>query len=142
MSITPASFNELTGKILGAAIEVHRTLGPGLLESVYAHCLARELAAHQIRFVAQQPVPIVYKGIELNEHYRVDFIVEEKVVVEVKAVAVMESVHKAQVLTYLRLTGCPIGLLINFNAARLMDGVKRLFNPAAGENGVGGGNGS
>ena len=124
-----ASFNSFTGDILGAAIEVHRTLGPGLLESTYAQCLHFELTARKLRYVSQHAIPIVYKGMPLDTSYRVDLIVEDCVVVEVKSVAALLGVHQAQILTYMKLTGCPVGLLINFNVARLMDGVKRVINP-------------
>ena len=124
-----ASYNALTGQILSAAIEVHRTLGPGLLESTYIPCLQFELTARNLRFVTQRSVPIVYKAMRLDAGYRLDLIVEDAVVVEVKSVATLLAVHQAQVVTYLRLTGCPAGLLINFNVPRLMDGVKRLLHP-------------
>jgi GxxExxY protein len=126
-----ASFNETTGEILAAAIEVHRTLGPGLLESIYSQCLQFELAARKLRYVTQHALPIVYKGKPLDASYRVDLIVEDCVVVEVKSVTVIQAVHQAQIMTYMRLTGCPAGLLINFNVAKLMDGVKRLVNSRA-----------
>ena len=112
------------------AIEVHRTLGPGLLESIYAPCLHAELAARQLRFVTQRAVQIVYKGMPLEASYRVDLIVED-LVVELKSTSALLPVHQAQVLTYLEITKCPAGLLINFNVPRLMDGVKRLINPRA-----------
>jgi GxxExxY protein len=123
-----ASFNPVTKEILAAAIEVHRTLGPGLLESTYSQCLQIELTSRRLQYVTQQTIPITYKGITLETGYRIDLIVEERVVVEVKSVAGILPVHKAQVLTYLALTGCPVGLLINFNAPTLMEGVKRLVN--------------
>ena len=123
--LTEAPFNTITGEILSAAIEVHRTLGPGLLESTYAPCLLFELNARKLRFVTQRAIPIVYKGMQLDASYRVDLIVEDVVVVEMKAVAALSPVHQAQVLTYMKLTDCPAGLLINFNVPRLMDGVKR-----------------
>jgi GxxExxY protein len=131
MSVELDNFNDLTHAILGAAIEVHRTLGPGLLESVYLKCLQWELATRGQRFVTQHAIPIVYKGAVLDVSYRVDLIVEDRIVVEVKAVATLLPVYQAQTLTYLRLTDCPAGLLINFNVPRLMDGVKRLINPKA-----------
>jgi len=131
MLIGDRRMNELTGAILASAIEVHRVLGPGLLESTYATCLQHELSARNIRFAQQLPVPLNYKNHRLESIYRVDLVVEELVVVEVKCLDAIAPVHKAQVLTYLRLTGCPGGLLINFNSARLMDGVKRLINPHA-----------
>src|SRR5262245_59699677 len=103
--------NEITGEILGAAIEVHRALGPGLLESAYLQCLQFELSARKMRYVSQQSIPIVYKTIALDASYRVDLIVEDRVVVEVKSVAALLPVHQAQVLTYMKLSGCPVGLL-------------------------------
>jgi GxxExxY protein len=124
-----APFNAVTGEILSAAIEVHRTLGPGLLESTYTPCLQFELHARKLRFVTQRVIPIVYKGMSLGTTYRVDLIVEDTVVVETKSVAALLKVHEAQVLTYMKLTDCPAGLLINFNVPRLMDGVKRLVRP-------------
>jgi GxxExxY protein len=131
--VDPSEFNEVTGKILGAAIEVHRTLGAGLLESIYASCLQFELTARNLRYIAQRVVPIVYKGMEVVEAcYRVDLIVEDLVVVEVKSIAALLPVHQSQLLTYMGLTECPAGLLINFNVPRLMDGVKRMINPRAG----------
>ena len=130
-----ASYNALTGQILSAAIEVHRTLGPGLLESTYIPCLQFELTARNLRFVTQRSVPIVYKAMRLDAGYRLDLIVEDAVVVEVKSVATLLAVHQAQVVTYLRLTGCPAGLLINFNVPRLMDGVKRVLHPRPANSG-------
>ena len=124
------ALNELTGNILAAAIDVHRELGPGLLESIYMECLENELKARGLRFVRQVTVPITYKGTRLRSSYRVDLIVEDKVVVEVKSVETLAPVCKAQVLTYMRVTGKTAGLLINFDVPRLMDGVKRLINPA------------
>jgi len=126
-----APFNAITGQIIGAAIEVHRILGPGLLESTYMPCLQFELAARQLRLVVQRAVPVVYKGIALDTSYRVDLIVEDLVVVELKSVDRLLPVHQAQVLTYMGLTGCPAGLLINFNVPKLTDGVRRLINPRA-----------
>ena len=131
MAVDASIFNGVTHEILGAAIEVHRNLGPGLLESTYLPCLRYELAARRLRFVPQPAIPIVYKGIPLDASYRIDLIVEDLVVVEVKSVAGLTPVFDAQLLTYLHLTGCPAGLLINFNVPRLMDGVKRLINPRA-----------
>jgi len=121
--------NPITRDIIGAAIEVHRVLGPGLLESAYMRSLQFELANRNLRFVTQMVIPMAYKGIDLGTSYRVDLIVEDRIVVEVKTVETVLPVHKAQVLTYLRLTACPLGLLINFNVAKLLDGVYRLVNP-------------
>jgi GxxExxY protein len=132
MRVEPSAFNDLTGQILGAAIEVHRALGPGLFESIYTSCLHFELSARNLRYVAQRAVPIVYKGMTVDARYRIDLIVEDRIVVEVKSVEALSSVHESQLLTYLALTECPAGLLINFNVRRLMDGVKRMLNSRAG----------
>jgi len=125
-----AIHNITTGEIIGAAIEVHRKLGPGLLESIYAGCLKRELQERNVRYASERLIPVVYKGVTLDFSYRVDLIVDDRVIVEVKSVATVLPVHEAQVLTYLKLTACPLGLLINFNEAKLIDGVHRLVNPA------------
>ena len=124
----PPALNGLTNRIIGAAIEVHRHLGPGLLESIYQACLARELASRRLSFVLQQPAPVVYKGVRLDAVYRLDVLVEGVVVVEIKSVESLSAVHVAQTLTYMRLAACPVGLLINFNVPRLIDGIKRLVN--------------
>jgi len=131
MAVDPSGFNDITRRILAGAIEVHRTIGPGLLESIYTPCLLAELTDRQLKFVTQRAVPIVYKGMPLECAYRIDLIVEERVVVELKSVNALLSVHQAQVLTYLQIANCPAGLLINFNVPRLMDGVKRRINPRA-----------
>jgi len=117
---------DLTEKIIGAAIEVHRALGPGLLESIYQTCLAHEMALRELRFEKEKPLPVEYKGIKREGGYRLDFVVEDKVVVELKAVDSIHDVHKAQLLTYLKLTGCKVGLLLNFNSAALKGGIERL----------------
>ena len=129
MSIDASAFNHVTGPIIASAIEVHRTLGPGLLESTYMPCLEYELAARKLRFVTHHAIPIVYKELKLGTNYYADLIVEDRIVVEVKSVAAVMPVHAAQTLTYLRLTNCPVGLLINFNVPRLVDGVQRVLNP-------------
>jgi GxxExxY protein len=116
---------DLTGKIIGAAIEVHKALGPGLLESVYQVCLSRELDLRGLRFEKEKALPIVYKGTALDLGVRLDFLVENLVVVELKSMDSLEKIHEAQLLTYLRLTGCKVGLLINFNVTMLKDGVVR-----------------
>ena len=123
-----APFNQLTGSIIAAAIEVHRIVGPGMLESTYMACLQYELSARKLRFVAQQTLPLVYKGMVLDASYRLDLVVEDTVVVEVKSVAALEPVHDAQVLTYINLSARPVGLLINFNVPQLVLGVKRFIN--------------
>ncbi len=117
---------ELTGQIIGAAIEVHRELGPGLLESVYQTCLARELALRKVPYEQEKSLPVEYKGTLLDCGYRLDFVVADKVIVELKAVDKVHPVHQAQLLTYLKLTGCKVGLLINFNVPILKNGIKRL----------------
>lgn len=106
----------LTEQIIGSAIEVHRELGPGLLESAYCRCLGREFDLRSIRYRREVDLPVVYKGVKLDCGYRMDFVIEEKVIVEVKAVDKLIPVHEAQLLTYLRLSGFNVGLLINFNA--------------------------
>jgi GxxExxY protein len=130
--LADASFNDITSEIIGAAIEVHRHLGPGLLESTYVPCLQFELSARKLRFLTGQAVPITYKGLALNTTYRIDLLVEDVVIVELKSVEHVLPVHQCQVLTYMSVTGCPAGLLINFNVAKLVDGVKRLINPRTG----------
>jgi GxxExxY protein len=117
---------ELTARIIGAAIEVHRHLGPGLLESVYETCLARELALQGIPFESQKQVLVHYKDVQVASDLRADFIVGGIVVVELKAVDCVLPIHRAQVLTYMRLTGCEVGLLINFNVEQLVKGVERF----------------
>jgi GxxExxY protein len=126
----PPYLNALTGQIIGAAIEVHRHLGPGLLESSYTRCLHHELRSRHIKFVEERAVPLAYKGLVLDASYRVDLLVEDAVIVELKCVEALASIHEAQLLTYLRLTNCPVGLLINFNVPKLIDGVKRRVNTA------------
>jgi GxxExxY protein len=118
--------NALSRLILGAAIEVHRHLGPGLLESAYEECLAYELALRDILVERQKLIPVVYKEVRLDCGFRADLLVGDRVVVEIKAVDRLMPVHDAQMLTYLKLTGCKLGLLLNFNVQKLRDGIKRL----------------
>ena len=118
--------NEVSQKIIGACIEVHRVLGPGLLESVYQNCLAKELSSMKVSFQKEVPKPVDYKGTLMDCGFRLDFIVEDKVIVELKAVEKIHPVHKVQVLTYLKITGCKLGLLINFNTPVLKDGIERI----------------
>jgi len=118
--------NKLTQETIGAAIEVHRALGPGLLESAYEECLCRELTIRNISFEHQKPLPLEYKGFKLECGYRIDLLVAGTVVVEVKAVEVLLPIHEAQLLTYLKLGGWKPGLLINFNVPVLKQGIKRL----------------
>jgi GxxExxY protein len=117
--------NQITYEVIGAAIEVHRTLGPGLLESAYTRCLCRELLLRGIPFEQERALPLEYKGIRLECGYRVDILVGNIVPVEVKAIEALAPVHDAQLLTYLRLGGWRVGLLINFNVAVLKDGIHR-----------------
>ena len=120
------NINELTRVIIGAAIEVHRYLGPGLLESAYEECVCRELALRGISFERQKSLPVDYKGLKLDCGYRLDLLVEGLVVVEVKPIETVLPIHKAQLLTYMRLGGWKAGLLINFNVPVLKQGIKRL----------------
>ena len=120
--------NALTEKIIGAAIEVHRVLGPGLLESAYKECLAYELTATDLAFDRQMPLPVIYKTVRLDCGYRLDFLVEQKVVVELKAIESLQPIHEAQLLTYLKLGNWPVGLIINFNVPVLKKGIKRMVH--------------
>ena len=118
--------NELSGQVIGAAIEVHKQLGPGLLESAYEECLAHEMTLMGISFERQKPLPLTYKGTKLDCGYRLDFLVGGLIVVELKTVKAFDPIHKAQILTYLRLTGCKLGLLLNFNSSLMRRGIKRI----------------
>lgn len=115
----------MTHAIIGAAIEVHRELGPGLLESTYEECLCRELELRGIPFKRQFPLPVVYKGVRLDCGYRLDLLVADAIVIELKAIASIEPIHEAQLMTYLKLGGWKLGLLINFNVPILKDGIRR-----------------
>jgi GxxExxY protein len=119
---------EETEGIIGAAIEVHRTIGPGLLESVYEECMVMELELRGMRVQGQQPVPLVYKGRRIGADLKIDLIVNDRVVVELKSVEHLLPIHDAQTITYLRLTGKPFGLLINFNVPLVKDGIHRFLN--------------
>lgn len=123
---TEAQRDSLTEKIIGAAIEVHRTIGPGLLESAYEACLAHELKAYGLSFRRQVEVPVRYKGLELDCGYRIDLLVENSVVIELKSVESLLAIHEAQLLTYMKLLGTETGLLINFNVSVLKNGVRRM----------------
>ena len=118
--------NEVSQIIIGAAIEVHRTLGPGLLESAYEQCLSHEFALREISFERQKPLHVNYKGVQLDCGYRLDFLVAGMVVVELKAIECLLPIHQAQVLSYLKLGGWKLGLLINFHAPLLREGIKRV----------------
>ncbi len=120
--------NQITDKIIGAAIKVHRTLGPGLLESAYEACLAFELVEAGLSVEQQKPLPLVYNDVKLDCGYRLDLLVNGKVVVEVKAIEKLAPIHQAQLLSYLKLSGCKVGLIINFNVLILKEGIHRGVN--------------
>jgi GxxExxY protein len=120
--------NEITEKIIGAAISVHKQLGPGLMESAYEACIAYELGEKNLMFERQKAFPIVYRGVQLDCGYRIDLIVENQVIVELKAVERLEPIHEAQMLSYLKLSGCKVGLLINFNVKVIKQGIHRFVN--------------
>ena len=122
----PGPRDALTEKVIGLAIDVHRGLGPGLLESAYEECLCFELQSHAIPFRRQTPLPVVYKTVKLECGYRMDIVVEDRLVVEVKTVEKLLPIHEAQILTYLKLSGIHVGLLLNFNTPVLKDGIKRF----------------
>ena len=119
-------FDPLSNRVIGCAIEVHRTLGPGLLESAYRQCLAHELSLAGIRFTMEVPLPVRYKETLLDCGYRIDLLIESDLIVELKAVESLLPIHQAQLLSYMRLAKVPIGLLINFNVLKLTNGLKRL----------------
>ena len=123
---TEAQRDPLTESVLGAAIEVHRILGPGLLESAYEECLCHELSVKGLTFKRQVALPISYKGIKLDCSYRMDLVVDERLIVEVKTVEKILPIHEAQLLTYLKLTGIRTGLITNFNVPVLKDGIRRM----------------
>ena len=120
--------NELSNIIIGEAIHVHKILGPGLLESAYEECLCYRLAKRGLRIERQKPIPLVFEEVKLECGFRCDILVEGKMIIEVKAVDAINDVHLAQVLTYLKLTNCKLGLLINFNVVKVKDGVRRIVN--------------
>jgi GxxExxY protein len=120
--------NELTGESIGAAIEVHKTLGPGLLESAYEACLCREFDLRGLSYERQKELPIEYKGVKLDCGYRLDIVMEKSLILEIKSCETLLPIHEAQLLTYLKLTGIKVGLLINFNVPVLKDGIKRMMN--------------
>jgi len=120
--------NKITGEIIGAAIEAHKTLGPGLLENIYEKCLCIELDTRKIPYERQKELPIKYKDAKIDCGYRIDLIISDKVIIELKACESLQPVHEAQLLTYLKLSGIKLGLLINFNVPVLKEGIKRLAN--------------
>jgi GxxExxY protein len=122
------NLNEITKTIIGAAISVHKELGPGLLESAYEACLAFELVEKNMKIERQKSLPVTYRGLQLDCGYRIDLLVGDKVIVETKAVERLDPIHEAQLLSYLKLSGCEVGLLINFNVKVLKHGIRRLVN--------------
>jgi GxxExxY protein len=122
------NINQLTSKIIGAAIEVHKTLGPGLLESTYEECLCYELNQRKINYERQKEIPVRYKNNNLDCGYRIDVLAENTVLIELKSVNKIEPIHKAQVLTYLKLANIRLGLLLNFNVELMREGIKRIAN--------------
>ena len=120
--------NKLSSKIIGAAIEVHKALGPGLLESAYEECICHELTLKEVSFERQKPLPVKYKGKKLDCGYRLDIIVEKAIILELKACEKIEPIHKAQLLTYLKLSGLHLGLLLHFNVPIMRDGIIRIVN--------------
>lgn len=122
------SENELSKIVFDCALKVHRNLGPGLLESAYEECLFYELKKQGFRVEKQKPLPLIYEDVKLEIGYRVDILVENKLIVEVKSVEALNDVHLAQVLTYLKLSDCKLGLLINFNVTLIKNGIKRVIN--------------
>ena len=126
-TVSLGEINKITGKVVDAAIRVHTALGPGLLESVYEHCLAIELSSRGIKVERQVPIPVVYKRTRLEIGFRIDLLVDDCLIVELKAVEEVLPIHEAQVFTYLRLTGNRVGLLLNFNVISMKNGLKRII---------------
>jgi GxxExxY protein len=122
------AINERSGQVVDAAMRVHSVLGPGLMEGAYEACMAYELRKRGLRVATQHVLPVVYEGIRIELGYRIDLLVDDVVVVELKAISKLLPVHEAQLLSYLRLSGCRVGLLINFHSRRLKDGIKRMLN--------------
>ena len=122
------NMNQLSSRIIGAAIEVHKNLGPGLLESAYEECLCHELSIQGLLFEKQKPLSIDYKGKKLDCGYRLDIVVEKAVIIELKSCEKIEPIHKAQLLTYLKLSGLNLGLILNFNVPLMRDGIVRIVN--------------
>lgn len=120
--------NEVSNRVIGIAIDVHRSLGPGLLESAYKECLYYKLTQTGFKVEKEKPIPLIYEHVKLECGYRIDILVENKVVIEIKSVEALNDVHTAQILTYMKLGGYKLGLLINFNVFLLKDGIKRVVN--------------
>lgn len=128
MNNVATGLNKITETIIGAAISVHKALGPGLLESAYETCMVYELAQQGLKVIQQKPIPVVYREVTLDCGYRLDLLVEDQVIVEIKSVDTLMPIHKAQLMSYLKLSGCSVGLLINFNVQLLKSGIVRLVN--------------
>ncbi len=124
--MTKFLYEELSGEIVGAAIAVHRELGPGLMESVYEECLCHELKTRGIQNLRQLSLPVLYKGLRLDCGYRIDVLVDDRIVLELKAVDALTAIHDAQLMTYLKLSGKRLGILMNFNVVLMKDGIKRI----------------
>jgi len=122
------NMNKLSSRIIGAAIEVHKALGPGLLESAYEECICHELSIGGLSLERQKPLAVRYKGINLDCSYRLDIVVEDKIILELKACEKVEPIHKAQLLTYLKLSGLHLGLILNFNVPVMREGIVRIVN--------------
>jgi GxxExxY protein len=120
--------NEISKIVFDCALKVHKSLGPGLLESAYEECLYFELKKNNLNVVKQKPLPLVYEDVKLEIGYRVDIIIENKVILEIKSVEALNDIHLAQILTYLKLSNCKLGMLINFNVTLIKDGIKRVVN--------------
>jgi len=120
--------NEISKVIFNCALKVHRSLGPGLLESAYEECLFYELKKTNLRIEKQKPLPLIYEGVKLEIGYRVDIIIENKLIIEIKSVDALNDIHLAQVLTYLKLSNCKLGMLINFNVTLIKNGIRRVVN--------------
>jgi len=120
--------NEISKVIVNCALKVHRALGPGLLESSYEECLFYELKKEGLKVVKQKPLPLIYDEVKLEIGYRVDLLVENKVIIEIKSVEALNDIHLAQILTYLKLSDCKLGMLINFNVTLIKNGIKRVVN--------------
>lgn len=126
--MTPEELDRVSNEVIGAAIEVHRVLGPGLLESAYEESIAWELGLRKFQLRRQVPIPVVYKDLRIEEGYRVDMIVNERVILELKCVDALDPIHTAQLLTYLKMTGLKLGLLLNFRVDVMRHGIKRVVN--------------
>jgi GxxExxY protein len=129
--MTQLPSSALTRRVIGCAIEVHRHLGPGLLESIYETCLCDELSAVGLPFVRQRRIAVTYKGRTLDDYFQMDIVVEEQLALEIKSVHQVHLIHEAQLRTYLRLSNLPLGLLLNFNVTQMKDGISRMIGPVA-----------